>query len=193
MTGVADDARSLQRQRAGADRPRSADRCRSCSTTCRPRSPHIKAGKLQALAVTSRNARRARCPTCRRSPKPGCLGSKRRRGSACSRPPARRRDVVAKVNGEVAKWLATPEAKEKLRGAGRDRGERPHAGGLRRAHRGGDDEVAEGREGLGREGRVGRRGAGRTRTPSGDRHPRGASPSASSTPIPRGTRRRRPA
>jgi tripartite-type tricarboxylate transporter receptor subunit TctC len=33
-------------------------------------------------------------------------------------PPERRRTSVAKVNGEVAKWLATPEAKEKLAAQG---------------------------------------------------------------------------
>ena len=76
--------------------------------------PQIKAGKLRALAVTSARRARRRCPTCRRSPNPGCRASRRRRGSACSRRPARRRPIIAKLNAEVAKWLATPEAKEKL-------------------------------------------------------------------------------
>ena len=79
--------------------------------------PHIKAGKLKALAVTSAT-RAPRCRTFRPSPNPGLPGSRRRAGSACSRPAGTSRDVVVKVNGEVAKWLATPDAKEKLTAAG---------------------------------------------------------------------------
>ena len=76
--------------------------------------PQIKAGKLRALGVTSGHARAraARRADDRRVGPAGLRGVDA--GSACWRRRARRADVVAKLNAEVAKWLATPEAKEKL-------------------------------------------------------------------------------
>ena len=97
----------------------------------RPGAAHVRQPAVVAAADQGRQAARARgderaalrrrCPTCRRSPRPACRASRRRRGSACSRPPARRTAVVAKLNAEIAKWLASPEAKEKLACAGCDR------------------------------------------------------------------------
>ena len=46
-----------------------------------PALPLIKAGKLRALAVTTKHASR-RCPTCRRSPRPACPASTPPRGKA---------------------------------------------------------------------------------------------------------------
>ncbi len=78
-----------------------------------PSLPQIKAGKLRALAVTS--ATRAPAlpdtPTIAEAGLPGFEASSWFGLLApAGTPPA----IVAKLNGEIAKWLATPEAKEKL-------------------------------------------------------------------------------
>ena len=86
-----------------------------------PSLPQIKAGKLRALAVTSATRAPALPDVTDRSPRPGFPASRRRRGSACSLPPGRRRRSSTKLNAEIAKWLASPEAKEKLA-----RGRREH-------------------------------------------------------------------
>src|SRR5437667_2908215 len=75
--------------------------------------PHIKAGKLRAIAVTS--AQRApalpNVPTIAESGLPGFEASSwfGILGPAAT-PPA----VIARINSEVNQWLQTPEAKEKL-------------------------------------------------------------------------------
>ena len=78
-----------------------------------PSLPQIKAGKLRALAVTS--ATRAPAlpdvPTLAESGLPGFEASSWFGILAPAGTPA---PIVAKLNGEIAKWLATPEAKEKL-------------------------------------------------------------------------------
>ena len=73
----------------------------------------IKAGKLRALAVTSaqRAAALPDAPTIAESGLPGYEASSWFGLLAPAGTPA---DVVAKINGEVARWLASPEAKEKL-------------------------------------------------------------------------------
>jgi len=78
-----------------------------------PSLPQIKAGKLRALAVTS--ATRAPAlpdtPTIAEAGLPGFEASSWFGLLApAGTPPA----IVAKLNAEVAKWLATPEAREKL-------------------------------------------------------------------------------
>lgn len=78
-----------------------------------PSLPHIRAGKLRALAVTS--ATRAPAlpdvPTVAEAGLPGFEASSWFGLLApAGTPPA----IVAKINAEVAKWIASPEAKEKL-------------------------------------------------------------------------------
>ncbi len=78
-----------------------------------PSLPHIKAGKLRALGVTS--ATRAPAlpdvPTIAESGLPGFEASSWFGVLApAGTPPA----IIAKLNAEIAKWLDTPEAKEKM-------------------------------------------------------------------------------
>jgi len=77
----------------------------------------IKAGKLRALAVTSltRSSALPDVPTISESGLPGFEASS---WFGLLAPAGTPKDVVTKVNGEVAKWLATPEAKEKLAAQG---------------------------------------------------------------------------
>ena len=82
-----------------------------------PSLPQIKAGKLRALAVTS--ATRAPAlpdiPTVAESGLPGFEASSWFGLLApTGTPPA----IIAKINDEVAKWLASPEGKEKLASIG---------------------------------------------------------------------------
>ena len=79
--------------------------------------PHIKAGKLKALAVTSaqRSAALPDVPTVAES---GLAGFEASSWFGLLAPAGTPKDVVAKLNGEVAKWLATPEAKDKLAALG---------------------------------------------------------------------------
>jgi tripartite-type tricarboxylate transporter receptor subunit TctC len=79
--------------------------------------PQIKGGKLKALAVTS--ATRAPAlpdvPTVAEAGVPGFEASS---WFGLLAPAGTPPDIVAKINGEVAKWLATPEAREKLAAQG---------------------------------------------------------------------------
>ena len=78
-----------------------------------PSLPQIKAGKLRALAVTSLTRAPALpdVPTLAESGLPGFEASSWFGILAPAGTPA---PIVAKLNAEIAKWLATPEAKEKL-------------------------------------------------------------------------------
>jgi tripartite-type tricarboxylate transporter receptor subunit TctC len=78
-----------------------------------PSLPQIKAGKLRALAVTSLTRAPALpdVPTLSESGLPGFEASSWFGILAPAGTPA---PIVAKLNAEVAKWLATPEAREKL-------------------------------------------------------------------------------
>ncbi|MFO1316482.1 MAG: tripartite tricarboxylate transporter substrate binding protein [Burkholderiales bacterium] len=79
--------------------------------------PQIKAGRLRALAVTSaqRSSALPDVPTVAESGIPGFEASS---WFGLLAPAGTPKEVVAKLNGEVAKWLATPEAKEKLAAQG---------------------------------------------------------------------------
>lgn len=76
----------------------------------------IKAGKLRALAVTSTNRAPALpdVPTVADS-LPGFEASS---WFGILAPAGTPPDIVAKINGEVMKWLATPDAKEKMAAQG---------------------------------------------------------------------------
>ena len=77
----------------------------------------IKGGKLKALAVTSaqRSAVLPDVPTVAESGLPGFEASS---WFGLLAPAGTPKDIIAKLSGEVAKWLATPEAKEKLAAQG---------------------------------------------------------------------------
>jgi tripartite-type tricarboxylate transporter receptor subunit TctC len=76
----------------------------------------IKAGKLRALAVTSatRAAALPDVPTVADTI-PGFEASS---WFGVLAPAGTQRDIVMKINGEIAKWLASPDAKEKLAAQG---------------------------------------------------------------------------
>jgi len=77
----------------------------------------IKAGKLRALAVTTltRSSALPDVPTIAESGVPGFDASS---WFGVLAPAGTPHEVVAKLNAEIAKWLATPEAKEKLASQG---------------------------------------------------------------------------
>ena len=79
--------------------------------------PHIKGGKLKALAVTSAS-RAPALPDLPTVAEAGIPGFEASSWFGLLAPAGTPRDIVTKINAEVAKWLATAEAKEKLTAAG---------------------------------------------------------------------------
>jgi tripartite-type tricarboxylate transporter receptor subunit TctC len=77
----------------------------------------IKAGKLRALAVTS-TARAAALPDVPTLVEAGVPGFEASSWFGILAPAGTPRDVVMRINGEVAKWLASPDARDKLSGQG---------------------------------------------------------------------------
>jgi tripartite-type tricarboxylate transporter receptor subunit TctC len=73
----------------------------------------IKGGKLKALAVTS-SARAAALPDVPTLAESGLPGFEASSWFGLLAPAGTPSPIVAKLNGEIAKWLATPEAKDKL-------------------------------------------------------------------------------
>ena len=78
-----------------------------------PSLAQIKAGKLRALAVTS-STRTAALPDIPTVAEAGVPGFEASSWFGLLAPAATPAPIVAKINAEIAKWLATPEAKEKL-------------------------------------------------------------------------------
>jgi len=78
-----------------------------------PSLPQIKAGKLRALAVTSL-ARAPALPDVPTMAEAGLPGYEASSWFGVLAPAGTPLAIVTKLNAEIAKWLATPEAKEKL-------------------------------------------------------------------------------
>ena len=76
--------------------------------------PLVQAGRLRALAITSRNAQRRWCPACRAWPRPGCPTTRSRSGTASSSRPARRPRVMQRLFDETAKALKLPQVAQAL-------------------------------------------------------------------------------
>jgi len=79
--------------------------------------PHIKGGKLKALAVTSM-ARAPALPDIPTVSESGVPGFEASSWFGLLAPAGTPRDVVTRINGEVAKWLASTDGKEKLAAVG---------------------------------------------------------------------------
>jgi len=79
--------------------------------------PHIKAGKLKALAVTSAT-RAPALPDVPTIAESGLVGFDATSWFGLLAPAGTPQPIIARVNGDVAKWLATAEAKEKMAGLG---------------------------------------------------------------------------
>ena len=79
--------------------------------------PLIKAGKLRALAVTSL-ARASALPDVPTVAESGLPGFEASSWFGVLAPVGTPNDVVKKLNGEIAAWLASPDAKEKLAAQG---------------------------------------------------------------------------
>jgi len=82
-----------------------------------PSLPHIKSGRLRALAVTTadRAAALPDVPTIAESGLPGFEASS---WFGLLAPAGTPREIITKINGEIARWVATPEAKEKMTSIG---------------------------------------------------------------------------
>ena len=79
-------------------------------------APQIKAGRLRALGVASRQRSSVLPEVPTVDLNPGCRVSKRERGTGCSRPGATPRAIVDRLNGEVVRILRLPEVQQRLRG-----------------------------------------------------------------------------
>ncbi|MBA3504909.1 MAG: tripartite tricarboxylate transporter substrate binding protein [Betaproteobacteria bacterium] len=79
--------------------------------------PHIKAGKLKALAVTSAT-RAAALPDVPTIAESGLAGFDATSWFGLLAPAGTPQPIIARLNNEVAKWLASAEAKEKMAGLG---------------------------------------------------------------------------
>lgn len=77
----------------------------------------IKAGKLKALAVTS-TARSAALPDVPTLAESGLPGFEASSWFGVLAPAGTPPDIVARINGAIGAWLATPEAKDKLMSQG---------------------------------------------------------------------------
>ena len=112
----------------------------------------IKQGKLRALAVTS--AKRVddlpNVPTINES---GYKGFDAVTWFGLLAPAGTPKDVVARLNAEFNKALQQPELQQEA-GRRRRRPRRRHAGAVRRADQGRHPPLGQGRQGIGRQGRL---------------------------------------
>jgi tripartite-type tricarboxylate transporter receptor subunit TctC len=77
----------------------------------------IKAGKLRALAVTS-TTRAAALPDVPSMVEAGVPGFEASSWFGILAPAGTPREAVMRINGDVAKWLASPDARDKLSAQG---------------------------------------------------------------------------
>ena len=82
-----------------------------------PSLPHIKGGKLKALAVTT-TERAPALPDVPTMVEAGVPGFEASSWFGLLAPAGTPRPIVAKINDEIARWIATPEAKEKMTAIG---------------------------------------------------------------------------
>ena len=78
-----------------------------------PSLPQIKGGKLRALAVTS-TVRAPALPDVPTVAEAGLPGFEASSWFGILAPAGTPPDIIAKLNAEIAKWLASPEAKERM-------------------------------------------------------------------------------
>ena len=78
-----------------------------------PSLPQIKGGKLRALAVTS-TARAPALPDVPTVAEAGLPGFEASSWFGILAPAGTPPEIIAKLNAEIAKWLASPEAREKM-------------------------------------------------------------------------------
>ena len=75
---------------------------------------HIQGGKLRAAGVRGEAAAARCCPTCRPRPRRASPISRRRRGSASRRRPARRPRSIARLHKAIAEAVRTPAMQERF-------------------------------------------------------------------------------
>ena len=77
----------------------------------------IRDGKLRALAVQNARAPRS-CPTCRPWPRPASRTPRPTPSSAWSRRPARRRDIIKRLNAAMNEGMQAPEIQQIIAAVG---------------------------------------------------------------------------
>ena len=76
-------------------------------------TPHVKGGKLRAIATTG-DKRAARCPTCRRWRSRGSPASRRSRGGESSRRAATPKPILDRFHAELVKVFNQPDVRKQL-------------------------------------------------------------------------------
>ena len=113
---------------------------------------YVKTRQARAVAVSSLSAS-ARCPTCPRSSRAAWPVSRPVPGSVSSRPPRRRRPIVATAEPGTERRAGLPRGGRETSDA-RDRRDARRRRSLRRADQGGSREIRQGGEGRRHQGRV---------------------------------------
>jgi len=111
-------------------------------STMPPALPHVRDGRLRALAVTSLRRSPAAPRLCRRSTKPRCPASRRTTWHGVVLPAGAPTAIVSKLNREIVAILHLPDRGRAPRRPGRgNAGSTP--GGIWRLHQVRDGEVAK--------------------------------------------------